>query len=72
MQNLWLDLPETKDFVLPCDKESIRNINDQAESKHQIHLELLPEPYLGNPQANIVLLNGNPGFNISIITTMTL
>jgi hypothetical protein len=63
VQNPWLDLPETKDFVLPRDEKSIQAFNDQAKQEHEIHLELLPEPYLGNPQANIVLLNANPGFS---------
>ena len=67
MHNPWLLLPETAPFVLSSDKKSIRNFNNQAKQEHQIHLELLPEPYLGNPQAKIVLLNLNPGFSESDI-----
>lgn len=63
MQNPWLLLPETSPFVLPRDRESILNFNAQAKQDHKIHLEFLPEPFLGNPQANIILLNGNPGFD---------
>lgn len=63
MQNPWLFLPEASPFVLPGDRESILNFNARAKQDHKIHLELLPEPYLGNPQAKIVLLNGNPGFD---------
>jgi hypothetical protein len=65
VQNPWPLLPETEPFVLPCDREIIQNFNNRhrTKQKHQIHLELLPEPYLGNPQAKIVFLNGNPGFD---------
>ncbi len=34
-----------------------------AAEKHRIRTELLPEPYLGNRDAPIVLLNLNPGFS---------
>ncbi len=30
---------------------------------HRLHLELLPEPFLGRPDAPVILLNLNPGFN---------
>lgn len=61
MQNPWHDLPSKEPFVLPSDKASIRPINALAKPEYRIRLEFLPEPYLGNPRANIVLLNGNPG-----------
>ena len=67
MHNPWLLLPETTPFVLPSDKKSILDFNSYAKQEHQIHLELLPEPYLGNPRAKIVLLNLNPGFSKSDI-----
>ncbi len=34
----------------------------EREYDHQIHLKILPEPYTGDPEANIILLNLNPGF----------
>lgn len=36
--------------------------NRTAKEDHQIHLEILPELYTGNPEAPILLLNLNPGF----------
>jgi hypothetical protein len=62
MRNPWIDLPETAPFVLACDKQAIFDFNHTAKPEHKIHLELLPEPYAGNPEAKIVLLNLNPGF----------
>jgi len=62
MRNPWLSLPEVAPFVLESDKQSILDFNRIARPYHQIHLEELPEPYTGNPLANIILLNLNPGF----------
>lgn len=62
MHNPWIDLPETAPFVLACDKQGIVDFNTKAKPEHKIHLELLPAPYTGNPEAKIVLLNLNPGF----------
>lgn len=62
MRNPWIDLPETAPFVLACDKQGILDFNHTAKPEHTIHLELLPEPYTGNPEAKIILLNLNPGF----------
>ena len=62
MRNPWIDLPETAPFVLACDKQGIGDFNHTAKPEHTIHLELLPEPYTGNPEAMIILLNLNPGF----------
>ena len=62
MRNPWLSLPEKAPFVLECDKQSILDFNSRAKPQYWIHLEELPEPYTGNPLANIVLLNLNPGF----------
>lgn len=63
MHNPWIDLPPRKPFLLPCDEQSIRQFNHQAKQEHSIHCELLPEPYLGNPQAKVLLLNLNPGYD---------
>jgi hypothetical protein len=69
MDNPWPNLPEKEPFVLEGDKELILAFNDELKNdkikydKYMIHLDLLPEPYLGNPNAEIVLLNLNPGFS---------
>ncbi|MDQ6662100.1 MAG: hypothetical protein M3Z24_14190 [Chloroflexota bacterium] len=62
MQNPWLSLPKTLPFVLECDKQIILDFNSKVKRQYQLHLEILPEPYTGNPRAKIILLNLNPGF----------
>ena len=63
MVNPWLSLSDTAPFLLASDLRNILHFNTMTKPQHQIHGELLPEPYLGNPQANILLLNLNPGFD---------
>lgn len=62
MENPWRKLPETAPFVLACDQQRICGFNMTAKKEHQIHVEVLPEPYTGNLEASILLLNLNPGF----------
>jgi hypothetical protein len=60
--NPWLRLPEMAPYVLPEDDEPIASFNSRRRPEHAIHLEIVPEPYLGDPCAPVVLLNLNPGF----------
>jgi hypothetical protein len=62
VENPWADLPSKPPFVLPQDKELIERFNRAAEDRHRVRLEILPEPYLGSPDAPVVLLSLNPGF----------
>jgi hypothetical protein len=64
MDNPWRNLSREQPFVLEGDKSRILLFNNKVKDEHKIHLELLPEPYLGNPESEIVLLNLNPGFSI--------
>jgi hypothetical protein len=64
VDNPWSELPVEAPFVAPCDSRQV----DQFQilpppPEHELHLDLLPEPYLGRPDAPVVLLNLNPGFN---------
>ena len=63
MKNPWINLPDKADFVLFKDKKIIDNFNNKANSEYAIRLNIIPEPFLGSPNAPIVLLNLNPGFN---------
>jgi hypothetical protein len=63
MRNPWLDLPSEAPFVLPGDAQKIDAFNREASDSKRIHLNLLPEPFLGSPDAPIVLLSLNPGFS---------
>lgn len=62
MENPWRKLPEAAPFVLVCDQQRICDFNAIAKKEHKIHVEVLPEPYTGNPEAPVLLLNLNPGF----------
>jgi len=77
MGNPWMKLPDNAPFVLPNDAPEIHNFNqkqikrltkqgkppDPDKNNSLIDLKLLPEPFLGNPQAPVVLLNLNPGWD---------
>ncbi len=63
MDNPWTNLPKNEPFILDEDKEEITKFNYEIKEDYKIHLELLPEPFLGNPKSNIVLLNLNPGYH---------
>ncbi len=62
MQNPWIELPSSEPFVLECDKKIIQKFNAKARRELKIHLEFIPEPFAGNPEAPIILLNLNPGY----------
>lgn len=63
MVNPWINLPLQKPFLLPSDKGFVLSFNKKVGADYQIHAELLPEPFLGNPKAKIIFLNLNPGYS---------
>ena len=67
--NPWLALPEVAPFALATDLESVLEFNRSATQDSMIHLELPPEPFIGNLQAPVVLLGLNPGFSPSDLQT---
>ena len=48
--------------MLREDADEIERFNAKARYDHAFHLDLIPEPFIGNPAAPVVLLNLNPGF----------
>ena len=65
MKNPWVTLPYEKPYVLPEDKQEILKYNKKVnKDENLIRTELIPEPYLGDPSSEIILLNLNPGFSI--------
>lgn len=62
MHNPWLSLSKTHPFVLPSDLADIEQFNLTANDAHRIHTDVFPEPYIGTPDAPIVLLALNPGY----------
>ena len=63
MLNPWLELPKQSPFILEQDRLFLKEHNN----KYGIDLTLLPEPFLGRPNAEIMLLNLNPGVHESDI-----
>jgi len=63
MRNPWMDLPHHAPFVLSEDAKAIADFNRTANESTRIHLELFPEPFLGDPTSPVVLLSLNPGFS---------
>lgn len=60
--NPWPDLPLEPPYALQSDRPILERFNQDARPEHVIHLDLLPEPFLGAPDAPVVLLGLNPGF----------
>ena len=65
MRNPWIELGQEPPFLLGTDYDSIMRFNESADEIHRIHHEVLPEPFLGDQNAGVVLLSLNPGFNLA-------
>lgn len=65
MNKPWTKLNPTPPFVLESDRQIIDeyNSNPRTCKNHKIQTELYPEPFLGKPNVNVILLNLNPGFS---------
>lgn len=63
VNNPWTELPRQAPYVLEGNRQGVERFNSSVEPKFAFHLELLPEPFVGDPAAPVVLLNLNPGFN---------
>ena len=63
MPNPWVDLPDSSPYVHPADAQVLAQRAAAFGTEHAIHLECLPEPFLGDPTAPVVLLSLNPGFD---------
>ena len=66
--NPWSKLPTVPPYILDLDKPVIDNNKDKFNENTELHFELLPEPFLGNPLSPVVLLNLNPGYSPDDIT----
>jgi hypothetical protein len=64
-ENPWCHLPNSPPYVLPKDEEYVRVFNGKVGSGSDRFLQIrriLPEPFIGDPSAPVVLLSNNPGF----------
>lgn len=60
--NPWLDLPTSPPFIARADAAIIDAHNAGAAPEYVFHTDVIPEPYIGDPAAPLLLLNGNPGY----------
>jgi hypothetical protein len=65
VRNPWKNLPSRPPYILADELDSLKEFNSSPKTKEdeRVQLNLLPEPFLGRPDAPVVLLNLNPGFN---------
>ena len=66
MENPWLQLPASPPFVLPADHPRIEDFNKRlrpSQAKCRLDLSLYPAPWMGNPQAPLVVLSRNPSIS---------
>lgn len=61
--NPWSELrPGHPPYVHATDLSAIEQHSARVAPEHRIQLDAFPEPYLGHPDAPILLLNLNPGY----------
>jgi hypothetical protein len=61
MPNPWTALAAEPPYQLPGDAAAIEQFNRRARPERQLHLDLLPEPFVGSADALVVLLSLIPG-----------
>jgi hypothetical protein len=60
--NPWSRLPADSPYVLAEDAKEVQYFNARARKDHQFQIKvLLPEPFVGDPAAPVLLLSNNPG-----------
>jgi hypothetical protein len=63
-KNPWRRLPNNPPFVLAEDKDLVLAFNEEARQKghpHALNLDILPVPFVGRPDAPVVLLGNIAG-----------
>jgi hypothetical protein len=62
--NPWLGVPSVPPYFLSYDSARIQAFNrTHPNEMYALQEKVLPEPFIGNTKAQIVLLNLNPGFD---------
>lgn len=62
MLNPWVNICWS-DTIADCDKEEYNKLTQKQ--KDCLQTQLLPEPYWGDPQGDILFLCGNPGYSVT-------
>jgi hypothetical protein len=60
--NPWQELPTKPPFVVPSDLLAVTVFNKHANQRAKIHTNLMPEPFVGQRNAPVVVLLLNPGY----------
>ena len=60
----WKALPEEGWFIHPDDETIVRDFNRLRRDDHDhfLHFDIVPEAFIGRPDAPLVLLSNNPGY----------
>ena len=60
LPNPWMELPSRAPYVLSSDRPFVEAFNKHADEAKRLDLNLLPEPFIGNRSAPLVVLGLNP------------
>jgi hypothetical protein len=63
LPNPWMELPSRAPYVLSSDRPFVEAFNKHADEAKRLDLSLLPEPFIGNRSAPLVVLGLNPGWS---------
>lgn len=64
--NPWTRLPSSSPYVLDEERTIVEDFNrSNPDPATRIQLDVLPEPFLGRPDADVVVLSLNPGYDDS-------
>jgi hypothetical protein len=58
-----MELPSRAPYVLSSDRPFVEAFNKHADEAKRLDLDLLPEPFIGNRSAPLVVLGLNPGWS---------
>jgi len=61
LRNPWLNFQISESMIHELDRDSVDNHNSKVESKYRFLAHLAPEPWIGNPEAEVLVLLANPG-----------
>lgn len=61
MENPWAEFQHSDKMVNDLDRNVVDAFNAKAKEIYKFQLHLAPEPWIGSPTANVVVLMANPG-----------
>jgi hypothetical protein len=61
LSNPWLDFQISESMIHELDRDFVKNHNSKVEGKYRFLTHLAPEPWIGNPEAEVLVLLANPG-----------